>query len=70
MSNQKLLMIAHTLILSTHRVFVLSNFFHHALEVSFPHILSDFMLKKTITGYLIFFPYDPSQDVTPHNILF
>ena len=35
------------------RVF-LSNFFHHALEIYFPHILSDFMLKKTIIEYVNF----------------
>jgi len=49
------LMIVHSLVLSAHRGFFLSNFFHHALETYFPHILSDFMLKKTIIGYLNFF---------------
>jgi hypothetical protein len=48
-------MIAHTLVLSAHRGFFWSNFFDHALEIYFPHILSDFMVKKTITGYLNFF---------------
>ncbi len=50
-----ILMIAHTPVLSTHRGFFSSNFFHHAPEISFPHILGDFMLKKTIIGYLILF---------------
>ena len=49
------LMIVHTLVLSAHRGIFLANFFHHALEIYFPHILSDFMLKNTIIGYLEFF---------------
>ena len=48
-------MIIHSLVLSAHRGFFLSNFSHQALEAYFPHILSDLMLMKTIIGYLNFF---------------